>query len=480
MHKLMHKPLQTLAPFALSLLVTACAVGPDYQAPQSVQVDNFSQATNNSSDPAAEQRFWAGFNDPILAQLVERTLTGNLDLQTLLARYQGAEALLRGARRDRWPSVQIEGGASEQHLAEVERSTPDQQRVEQYSAGLVASWELDLYGRLARGVEASEADLQASGADLQALQVALTGQLASNYFALRGQQQLLAVAQQNVDLQQESLDIVSARLDAGRGTNFDRLRAQSELDSLRALVPQREAAVQLSMHRLAVLTGQPPAGLNALLDEAKPMPAVVTEIPVGTPAEVLRRRPDIQAAERRLASATARVGVATADLFPRFTLGALLGSVAGDGGDLFSAGAESRRIALGIDWTFLDVEGVRARIAAADARGAERLAQYQQAVLSALEETENGLVSVRQSQRRSDWLQTATESAEQAVEQARLRYEQGYIEYFEVLDAEQALTAVRSDLVQSRIESAVAMVSVYQAIAGAPERDGNSDTLAQR
>ncbi len=477
MNKRLHRPLQRALPFALSLLVTACAVGPDYQAPAPVQVDRFSQASNSQLDPAAEQRFWAGFNDPILAGLVKRTLAGNLDLQTLLARYQSAEALLRGARRDRWPSVRAQGGAAEQHLAEVERSTPDQQRVEQYSAGLVASWELDFYGRLARAVEASEAELQASAADLQALQVALTGQLASSYFALRGQQQLLAVARQNVALQQESLDIVSARLEAGRGTEFDRLRAAAELDSLRALVPQREAAVQLSMHRLAVLTGQPPAALNALLAQERPMPAVVAEVPVGTPAKVLRRRPDIQAAERRLAAATAQVGVATADLFPRFTLGALLGSVAGSGSDLFTAGAESRSISLGIDWTFLDVEGVRARIAAADARGAEQLAQYQQTVLSALEETENGLVSVRQSQRRSDWLQTASDSAEHAVEQARLRYEQGYIEYFEVLDAEQALTAVRSDLVQSRIDSAVAMVSVYQAIAGAPQ--SGEETLAQ-
>ncbi|MGY8811657.1 MAG: efflux transporter outer membrane subunit [Pseudomonadales bacterium] len=474
----MFKPLYKLAPFALSLLVTACAVGPDYKAPQPVQVDSFSQAANSRFDAAAEQRFWAGFNDPILERLVERTLAGNLDLQTLLARYQGSEALLRGARRDRWPSLRAEGGASKQHLAEVERIAPDEKRVEQYSAGLVASWELDLYGRLARGVEASEAELQASAADFQALQVALTGQLASSYFSLRGQQQLLAVAEQNVDLQQESLDIVSARLEAGRGTQFDQLRAQAELDSLRALVPQRKAALQLSMHRLAVLTGQPPAALNALLSEAKPMPSVVAEIPVGTPADVLRRRPDIQAAERRLAAATARIGVATADLFPRFTLGGLLGSVAGNGSDLFSAGAESRSVTLGIDWTFLDVEGVRARVAAADARGAEGLAQYQQAVLSALEETENGLVNVRQSQRRSGWLQSASEAAEQAVEQARLRYEQGYIEYFEVLDAEQALTAVRSDLVQSRIESAVAMVSVYQAIAGAPAEE--SPALARR
>ncbi|PBK03750.1 RND transporter [Pseudomonas abyssi] len=457
-----------LLPLALSVMLTACAVGPDYQAPQSVPLASYSQADAAAEQQASEQRFWSGFNDPQLAALVDRALAQNLDVQTLLARYQGAEALLRGARRDRWPSVTLQAAGGEQHLAEVERTDPNRERVEQYSVGAVASWELDFYGRLQRAVEAGEADLSASAADLSALQVAIAGQVASGYFTLRGQQQLLAVAEQNVELQQASLDIVSARLDAGRGTEFDRVRAQAELDALRAAVPQRRADVQLSLHRLAVLTGQPPAALNEQLAAPQELPPMNARIPVGTPADVLRRRPDIQAAERRLAAATARIGVATADLFPRFTLGALLGSVVGSDGDLFTAGAESRSVTLGIDWTFLDVEGVRARIAAADATGAERLAQYQQAVLLALEETENGLVRYRHAQERSRWLLASSEAAQAAVAQARLRYEQGYIEYFEVLDAEQQLTGVRSDLVQSRIETATAMVSVYRSLAGAP------------
>ncbi|WP_425055890.1 efflux transporter outer membrane subunit [Pseudomonas abyssi] len=460
----MHKFL----PLALSVMLSACAVGPDYQAPASVPLASFSQAEAAAEQQVSEQRFWSGFNDPHLAALIDRALAQNLDVQTLLARYQGAEALLRGARRDRWPSVTLQAAGGERHLAEVERTDPNRERVEQYSVGAVASWELDFYGRLQRAVEAGEADLSASAADLSALQVAIAGQVASGYFTLRGQQQLLAVAEQNVELQQASLDIVSARLDAGRGTEFDRVRAQAELDALRAAVPQRRADVQLSLHRLAVLTGQPPAALNEQLAAPQELPPMNARIPVGTPADVLRRRPDIQAAERRLAAATARIGVATADLFPRFTLGALLGSVVGSDGDLFTAGAESRSVTLGIDWTFLDVEGVRARIAAADASGAERLAQYQQAVLLALEETENGLVRYRHAQERSRWLLASSEAAQAAVDQARMRYEQGYIEYFEVLDAEQQLTGVRSDLVQSRIETATAMVSVYRSLAGAP------------
>ena len=158
-----------LLPLALSVMLTACAVGPDYQAPQSVPLASYSQADAAAEQQASEQRFWSGFNDPQLAALVDRALAQNLDVQTLLARYQGAEALLRGARRDRWPSVTLQAAGGEQHLAEVERTDPNRERVEQYSVGAVASWELDFYGRLQRAVEAGEADLSASAADLSAL-----------------------------------------------------------------------------------------------------------------------------------------------------------------------------------------------------------------------------------------------------------------------------------------------------------------------
>ncbi|WP_022962112.1 efflux transporter outer membrane subunit [Halopseudomonas pelagia] len=458
----------------LASLLSACAVGPDYQPPASVSLERFAhdqneeEVTTASLELSNEQRFWQGFQDPLLAQLIEQALTDNQDLQAALARYQEAEALLRGARRDQLPSVTAGAGVSGQRLAEVERSQPDQERLELYQAGVALSWELDLFGRLRRATEASEAELQAAGADRQTLQVALAGQLASSYFQLRGLQQQRRVAEENVGLQQASLDIVSARLEAGRGTLFDQVRARAQLDATRAAIPEINAGIGAAMHRLGVLTGQAPTALMLQLAVPGALPESTPSIAAGSPGDVLRRRPDIQAAERRLAAASARIGVASADLFPRFTLQGLLGSLAGNGSDLFTGGARTGRVALGIDWSFLDRAQVQARIDIADAQSAALLADYRQTVLLALEETETWLLRYQQSHERAALLQSATDAATQAVEQARDRYDQGFIGYFELLAAEQELTGMRDSLVQSRTAMVLAMVNVYRSLAGAP------------
>lgn len=459
----------------LTLWLAACAVGPDYEQPEPAVPEEFHSmqpASGHASDQNAEQQFWGGFNDPLLAGLIQQTLVANQSLHAAMGRYDRAAALLYGAEREQWPSVTASATAAEQYLAEVERTAPGWQRVELYQAGIAASWELDFFGRLRLATESEEAALQATGADLGALQVALVGQLASSYFELRGLQQQLQVAEQNVALQKETLDIVSARTKVGRGTEFDRVRARAQLQRTQAVLPSLHAGIRAAMHRIAVITGQPPAALIATLDNQsstpEALPVAWPEISVDSPGAVLRRRPDIAAAERRLASATARIGVATADLFPRFTLGGLLGSVASDSSDLFTGSSESRRIALGIDWTFLDYGRVRARIESADADSRIALANYQQTVLSALEETETRLVRYQNALLRSEHLRLAAEDAEKAAALARTRYARGFIGYFEVLAAEQELTTTRDASVRSRTNVTLAMVEVYRSMAGAP------------
>ncbi|KAF0805959.1 NodT family RND efflux system outer membrane lipoprotein [Alcanivorax sp. S71-1-4] len=289
----------------LPLAIAGCAVGPDYEAPDTGAPETFANALPQAADDShGEQRFWQGFDDPQLATLVQQTLLANHDLQAALARYEGAEALLRGARREQWPSITASAGAAEQHLAAVER-TSSAERVEVYQAGVAARWELDLFGRLRRATESRVAELDAAGADLAALQVALVGQLASGYFELRGLQQQYLIAEQNVANQQALLDIVSSRVEAGRGTAFDQVRAQAQLDTTRAALPAIDSAVQVTLHRLAVLTGQPPAALRDTLGVPAPLPDALPSVPVGSPGDALRRRPDIRAAERRLAAARA-------------------------------------------------------------------------------------------------------------------------------------------------------------------------------
>jgi multidrug efflux system outer membrane protein len=215
-----------------------------------------------------------------------------------------------------------------------------------------------------------------------------------------------------------------------------------------------------------VLTGRPPAALVAELETPAPLPALPAQIPAGAPGDLLRRRPDIFAAERRLAGATARIGVATADLFPRFTLGGLIGTQAADSDALFERDSETRSIALGIDWSFLDIGRVRARIAATDADAAENLATYEQTVLRALEETENALVRYARLQREREHLQAAAAAGSEAARLARLRFDGGIADFLQVLDAERSQLETEDRLVQSETRSAVALVGLYRAMAG--------------
>ncbi len=464
----MHK---FLLSFIAAAFLAACAAGPDYRRPEAPEPDAFAAAVGRAgqaADTAAdERRFWRGFGDPMLADLVDTTLEANQSLAAAVARYERADALLAGARRDRWPSVTAGAGASQTRPSEFERGDGPN-TFEAWDAGLAARWEPDLFGRLSRLTEASRAELQAAAADVDAVRVALVGEVAASYFRLRGLQQQREVVHANVRLQQESLAIVDARVEAGRGTDFDRVRARAQLERIRAELPLLDSEIRAVMHRIAVIAGQPPAHLVSWLSAPRGLPEARPVISPGTPGELLRRRPDIAAAERRVAAATARIGVAAADLYPRFTLSGLLGTVAGDAGDLFSSGSESRRAVLGIDWSFLDRNRVQARINAADAATREAIADYRQVVLSALEATETRLVRYHRSQSRTDLLRGAARSAERAVELARSRFERGYIGYFEVLSAEQELVAARVEAVRSRTDEVLAMVDLYRALAGAP------------
>lgn len=451
-------------------IMSGCAVTPDYVEPSTPTPDSFNADHSSGHFDAAEQRFWQRFDDPLLARLVADTLAANQTLQGALARYDQASALFRGAQRDQWPSVTITGNAAESYPSTLELvpGNSDAGRFTSYQAGIRASWEPDLFGRLRGITESHRAELAAREADIGALQVALVGQLASSYFQLRGLQAQYGVAEENVALYQASLDIVDVRMDAGRGTEFDRVRAAAQLQRAHAELPTLQAAIRSVMHRIAVLSGQPPAALIDTLAMEQTLPETLPFIPVDSPGAVLRRRPDIAAAEQRLQAATARIGVAVADMFPHFTLGGLLGSVAGDPGDLFSGATASRSVTLGVDWTFLDYTKVQARIDAADAESRAALADYRQAVLTVLEEVENRLVYYSQIQEREQRLQQAQTQALQAVELALTRHENGLIAYFEVLSAQQELALARDAAVRSRTQVMVAMVDVYRALAGAP------------
>src|SRR5688572_18779756 len=398
------RTLRALSLAVVTALVAACAVGPDYVRPEAAVPGRFARdAAVTDGDVAAAEvvatqdpdtEFWAGFDDPVLTRLVGAALLANHDLRVALARYDAANARARAAGFDRFPTVTASATASDSRVSadQLSGAAREGRDSDSYSGSIVAAWELDLFGRVRRDVEANRADTRASASDLAALQVIIAGEVARSYLELRGLQERLRVARENADNQDETLQLVEVRLSAGRGTDFDTSRARAQLESTWARVPALEAAVAVTQHRLAVLTGNAPGALISELDAPTRLPALPDRLDPSTPGELLRRRPDVIAAEERLHAATARVGVATADLFPRFTLAGLIGTQAFDSSALFERDSETRLVALGVDWSFLDVGRVRARIAATDATASGALAGYEQAVLQALEDTENALV----------------------------------------------------------------------------------------
>ncbi len=462
---------------ALSLALAACTVGPDHVRPDLPEPAAFVRSTDaqvtsgtEAGSPATsrDEHFWRSFDDPLLARLVEDALVHNHDLRIALASYDRANTRLRGAGFDRFPTVTASADASDGRASadQAPGAARDARDGEAWAADISAAWELDLFGRVRRNLEAGRADAAAAAGDLQAVQVALAGEVAGTYFSLRGAQERLRVAQDNADTQRDTLQLVQVRHDAGRDSEFDTARARAQLATTLAQVPALEADVAVAMHRLGVLTGQVPGALVATLAPAAALPRLPARIDPGTPGELLRRRPDVAAAEARLHAATARIGVATADLFPRFTLGGMIGSQAIDSGDLFTRGSETRLLAFGIDWSFLDVGRVRARIAASEAEAAGDLARYEQTVLLALEDTENALVRYGRARAEdAERARAATDSA-RAAELARVRFEAGATGLLDVLDAERTRLQAQDALAAARTRSTIGAVVLYRALAG--------------
>ena len=463
----MRNSILTLA-LALALLPAGAQAAQRTHESGFVAPAGFAWAPAQGEALPVDLEFWQRFHDPVLDALVEQALQANTDLRIALARYESANALLRGARFDPLPTVTARGVASHTRLSRDEAPglLRDERDANSYSAGARLSWELDLFGRVRKGVAAQRADTAAVASDLQAMQVLIVADVSRAYFELRGLQERLRVARENVDSQAETLRLVEAGFNAGRGTGFDTSRARAQLSSTRSRVPALEAQIATTQHRLAVLTGRAPEVFDASLANAQALPALPAPIDPGTPGELLARRPDVAAAQSRLAAATSRVGVARADFFPRFTLGALLGTQAIDAGNLFQRDGEHRLVALGIDWSFLDFGRVRAHLAAAHADADGEVARYEQVLLRALQETEDALVRLDRARLEDAELASAAGDSANAARLARIRYEAGAADLFEVLDAERVNLQAQDAAVQARTRGFEHVVDLYGALAG--------------
>ena len=459
-----------LAPVAAAVLA-ACAVGPDYQAPDTPAAPKFDGLASDGAaklytTESAVADFWQTFDDATLDKLVDMAVASNYDVRIALSRIAEARALRRDTAFDLAPSINAGGGYTETRVSREQTLAGAPRSTEYYDAGFDAFWELDFFGRVRRSLEASDAQLGATAAAGRDALVIVTAEVTRTYFELRGFQQQLDVARRNVVNQQSTLDLATARLDAGRGTEFDTARAQAQLSATLGTIAPLDAAVARAIHRLSVLVGREPGALRtelALGHDLPPLPAIV---PVGDPATMLRRRPDIQVAERALAGATAGIGIAVADLFPRVTFTGSVGYVAANSGDLGSDGTDAHVIAPGISWAIFDLGHVQARIAASKARQQTTLLRYEQTVLNALEETENSLVTHARARDRLVHDEAAVRSSNTAASLARVRYENGASDFLQVLDAERTLLESEDRLARSRTEAATSLVAVYKSLGG--------------
>ena len=418
--------------------------------------------------PVEQAAFWRALGDTTLDRLIGELLRANLDVQSAAARVRGARAARTESALDLVPTVTVAGGYTRQRISSASFPIgagrfPDQ---DIWDGGFDASWELDLFGRIRRGVQAQGALVGAASEDLRDVQVTLTSELARTYFELRGAQERLAVAQRNGENQRRTLEVTQQRLDAGRGTAFDTERARAQLGFTLASIPDIEAQVASAQYQIGVLVGRPPARLADELSLYVAIPTLPASVVVAPPDSLIRRRPDVSAAERQVAAERAFVGAAKADYLPRISVG---GSAGYSATALNQFGDEGTfRYAVGpvISWPALNLGRVKARVDASRARASEAEAQYSQTVLRALQEVETGLNRYRTSRVRVERIGDAAAASARAADLARLRFEGGVADFLQVLDAERTQLDAEDQLAQAHIDAATSYAALFKALGG--------------
>lgn len=461
--------LRALIPAISALALAACAAGPDYIAatPPPAASGPFVSATAPAfaAAPVAAD-WWRLYNDPVLDGLIADALAANTDLRVAVAHLERARAALRGAQSDRLPQTGVSAGATYGRLPEGQRVPGAPREDWSIDAGLSVSYEVDLFGRVSRGVEAARGDEAAAAADADAVRVAVVADTTRAYADAASGAAQLAVARDIVDLLDKLLDLTRRRHDAGLATQLDVSRIATLREQRAADIPAIEADRQAALFRLATLTGRAPADLPAIAGQRVLSLEVTQPIPIGDGATLLARRPDVRAAERRLAANTARIGVATAELYPHISLGGSVGSTGPNIGDLFGGGPLRWLLGPLISWTGPNQSAARARIAGARADTQASLAAFDGAVLGALEETETALTRYARSLDRRQSLAAARDSALAAARVTRAQQKEGAIDSLQQLDTERTFTEAQAALAQQDAIVARSQIDLFRALAG--------------
>jgi multidrug efflux system outer membrane protein len=420
--------------------------------------------TDDAVDIAA---WWKVFHDPRLDSLIERALVGSHDLRIATARLREARAQRSAAFWDLGPTVDAQASFRDNRLSKNAQAFPDAEvNTHLYDANFDAGWELDIFGGKRRAWEAARAGVAASEEDRRDVLVSVLAEVARNYMEVRGFQRRLAIARTNIASQQTALKLTQERFKGGVSGELDVTQAAGLLAGTQSQLPTLEASLKQAMHRLGVLLGQEPDALVKDLSQEAPIPITPPEVPVGLPSELLRRRPDVRRAEQLLAGATARIGVQTAELFPKFSLFGTAGLQSLSASDWFANDSRFWSVGPTVSWRLLDFGRIRSQIQAANAREEQALAAYEKAVLTSLEDVENALVAYTKEKERYRSLQEQVDATRRAVELAKERYTKGVADFLNVLDAERSSYLAEDNLVQSERTIDVNLIALYKALGG--------------
>ncbi|WP_300117093.1 efflux transporter outer membrane subunit [Sphingobium sp.] len=461
-----------------SLLLAGCAVGPRYVRPEATALTSFQgapavEARISTPDAVDLVTWWRSFDDPLLTSLVERGLAQNLDLQQAKARVVQARAALKGANAALLPSGQISGQAGEVYqsletpVGRIGSAFPQFERsTETYEANLGASWEIDLFGGRDAARDAARAEWQASQAGAVAARLSVAAQVADTYVAIRMLQARLDVARAQLDTQQRLVDLVGLQYRKGVAAELQLRQAEGALAQVRASVPALQNELDMAMNALDVMLGLQPGTTRTELAIHAPIPLAPAVSAAGGPAALLRRRPDIIAAERTLAASNARIGVAVSEYYPKFSLSGLIGTATTSAGGLFTGNATQANGILGLRWRLFDFGRVDAEIKAAKGRNAEALAAYRLAVLRASQDVEDAFSTLVQQEARAAAFGQGERSLSRARDSSMAAYKGGMASLIEVLDADRRLLEIRDGAIQARASATRGAIASFRALGG--------------
>jgi multidrug efflux system outer membrane protein len=464
----------------VALMCAGCAVGPDYVTPETTFPKQFlGEEGQPTPEEISLERWWSNFNDPLLTQLVTDAVRNNNDLQSAIARVNQSRAIYNQTFLNLFPTITSNGQYTNTHVPtstfaggalQVPQSHIDN---DYFSTGFDAVWELDIFGRVRRSVEAQDAQIDASVAGLQDAIRILVSEVARNYIDLRGAQHQKEVAQQNARTQEQVVKVAEALFKGGQSTEFDVVRARAQYMNTMATIPPFEASEKSATYRLGVLTGRQPQELVPMLSTSGPLPTYSGPVKLGDPALLLKRRPDIRAIERQLAASTANIGVAEGGLFPKVTFNGSISLQAPSVPELTSGDNDAWNMVPIISWPAFNLGRVLAQVDQAKAFSAEQLARYEQSILLALEETEGALARFAAAKQRRDYLKVSVDQSGKAVAIARTQYENGLIDLLPVLDAQRVALLAQVELVASETSLLTSLVQLFKALGG-----GWDDALA--